>query len=283
MYIDLDIPVKTASFGKVVWRKGYWHGGRRLNYNIVLYCTGGYAEIKIEENIYHLRSGCMMFIPSSSFYTPLDAENFEYYFVHFSATLLKEGKIPASVTVIAHTQLDEGHGYDCNSNLPSFVAISILKNDIPAAIPDLFHRADRLRPNKSYFDKLMLDSILREILIVAYKSDNDTTQNSHIGSITEYIDSHYSSPITLTTLSETFHLTPSYIARLFKTDTGEKPSEYLNRVRISAASVFLTNTDMSITEISEKVGYSSVYYFSRIFKKIKGRTPTEIRNGAYDK
>ena len=279
MYIDLDFPAKVTSFGKVVWLKGYWHSGRRLNCNIVLYCTGGYAEIRIENDLYRLQSGSMLFIPKGSFYTPLAAKNFEYYFVHFTATLLSDAKIPSTVTVIAHAQLDGGHGYDCNSNLPSVVSFPIFKNNVPVRVSELFHRADRLHPGKSYFDKLIIDNILREILIIAYKNDVNTNQNSHIKNITEYIDNNYPSPITLTELSERFHLTPSYIARLFKTEMNEKPSEYINRVRISAAAVLLSNTDISVSDISEKVGYTSVYYFSRIFKKITGRTPTDIRNG----
>ena len=72
-------------------------------------------------------------------------------------------------------------------------------------------------------------------------------------------------------------MSESYIARLFKKELGCKPSEYINRIRISVAKTLLSETDISITEISEKTGFSDVYYFSKTFKRIEGVSPSEIR------
>ena len=56
-----------------------------------------------------------------------------------------------------------------------------------------------------------------------------------------------------------------------------KPSEYINNVRISAAETLLRETDMSVSEIAERVGYSDVYYFSKTFKRLVGCSPSKIR------
>lgn len=50
-------------------------------------------------------------------------------------------------------------------------------------------------------------------------------------------------------------------------ELGCKPSAYVNRIRISAAKLLLTDTDMTVREIADRVGYSDVYYFSKVFKK----------------
>jgi len=82
----------------------------------------------------------------------------------------------------------------------------------------------------------------------------------------------------LSVLSEKLGLSQSYIALLFKKELACKPSEYINNVRVTVAKTILSETDMPVSEISEKVGYSDVYYFSKIFKKIIGVPPSKIRS-----
>lgn len=278
MTIDLDSAVKATAFGKVMRKLGHWHSGRRLDHNIVLYCTGGYADIKIENEIYRLQPDGMLFIPQNSFYLPLDAENFDYYFIHFDASVTTATKPSMAVTVLRHTGALSGHGYDLLSSPPSLVSFEIFTESVPGAVSELFHRADRLRPEKSLYDKLMLDSFIREIIVLAGSNTEKSVTSSRISKITDYMSNNYNENITLTSLSERFHLSPSYIAHLFKSELSEKPSEYLNRLRIAASASLLLETEMSITEIAENVGYSSLYYFSRVFKKIMGKSPIAYRN-----
>ncbi len=93
----------------------------------------------------------------------------------------------------------------------------------------------------------------------------------------EYIDENYSREITLEEISGVLNINPSYFCRLFKTATGSSFCEYLNFVRISKSEKLFKLSEMSIMEISFDVGFSSVTYFNRIFRKIKGCTPSVYR------
>jgi len=88
---------------------------------------------------------------------------------------------------------------------------------------------------------------------------------------------HYAENISLSTLSESFDLSPSYIARLFKRELNKRPSVYINGLRISAARVLLLETALSIGEIAERVGFSDLYYFSKVYKQSTGEPPSATR------
>ena len=82
-----------------------------------------------------------------------------------------------------------------------------------------------------------------------------------------YIKEHYKDEITLEDVASHIHLNPIYFSRLFKEKTGQTFMQYLTEIRMEKAKDYLINTDMSINEIANSVGYQDSKYFSRIFKK----------------
>lgn len=98
-----------------------------------------------------------------------------------------------------------------------------------------------------------------------------------ISEITGYININYAKNITLHNTSEIFYLSPCYLSRTFKKFTGFSFVEYLNDVRIKEAKRLLQDTELSITEIAESVGYKSTTHFDRIFKNTTGISPLTYR------
>ncbi len=92
-----------------------------------------------------------------------------------------------------------------------------------------------------------------------------------------YIHKNYSDDISLKLLSGKFNVNAAYLGQLFKKETGELLSNYLNRIRIEKAKELLSNTSMKANEIAEKVGYVEPNYFYRAFKKITNLSPSEFR------
>ncbi len=92
----------------------------------------------------------------------------------------------------------------------------------------------------------------------------------------EYIDTNFSEQISLETLSEFLSLNPSYFCRLFKKAIGSTFTEYLNFVRICKAEHLLKG-DSNISDTAYSVGFSSLSYFNRIFKKHKFCSPSEYK------
>ena len=95
-----------------------------------------------------------------------------------------------------------------------------------------------------------------------------------------YIDSHYHEPtLTLEQVAAAAQISPGYLSRLLKRDTGFSFVDYLTRVRINRAVQIMADPSVKVYEVAEAVGYQSQHYFSRAFRRVFGRPPVEYRKG----
>lgn len=92
-----------------------------------------------------------------------------------------------------------------------------------------------------------------------------------------YFHENYNKPISIEEYAVAHHMSVSWFIRNFKEYTNSTPAQYILSLRISNAHTLLENTSYNITEISNIVGYDNPLYFSRIFKKQSGISPSEFR------
>lgn len=104
-----------------------------------------------------------------------------------------------------------------------------------------------------------------------------TVQNKLIENTIKYINDHLSSLLSLEAIAEHLHISPSHLSRTFKKMYGESITEYVNKARIERAKEYLLQTDLLTYEIANLTGYNDATYFSSIFKKYTGFSPTEYR------
>lgn len=76
---------------------------------------------------------------------------------------------------------------------------------------------------------------------------------------------------------ESLKIDRSYLYRIFKNETGVSVIDYITRCRIAKAEILLANSNLSIKDVAYSVGFNDQMYFSRVFKKLNGRTPTSFR------
>jgi two-component system response regulator YesN len=95
-----------------------------------------------------------------------------------------------------------------------------------------------------------------------------------------YIHKNFRKEITLDSVSREVNMSPYYFSKLFKNVTGENFIEYVTRIRVETAKKLLFEGQFSVKEICVETGYADPNYFSRIFKKYVGTTPTEFREGS---
>lgn len=122
----------------------------------------------------------------------------------------------------------------------------------------------------------MLDELLQGLGRETFPAP---TKSRLIGPIREYIQEHYQDDITIHDISELFNITPNYFSQLFKKEVGMTFTEYVTTLRVDHACELLRQTDLPIAEIAEKSGYEDYFYFSRVFKKLMGISPSLYRNG----
>lgn len=99
----------------------------------------------------------------------------------------------------------------------------------------------------------------------------------NIAQMCTYIREHYRENLELLQLAEQFNYNYNYLSTYFNQQVEEGFSGYVNRIRIEKACELLTTTQHSIAQVSDLVGYSDHSYFCRVFKNIKGRTPSQWR------
>lgn len=92
-----------------------------------------------------------------------------------------------------------------------------------------------------------------------------------------YIKENCYKPITLREISSDFGFTPEYFSSIFKKAIGLNFIDYLNNMRVAMSLDFLSDTDVPINEISEKCGFNDSNYFTIVFKKVTGVSPTKYR------
>lgn len=101
--------------------------------------------------------------------------------------------------------------------------------------------------------------------------------NSKVQEIKKFIQQNYGRNLTLEEIAESVYLSPSYASRLFKKVQGQSVMEFLTQVRIEAAKHLLINPQYLIDEIAVNIGYVDASYFTKVFKKHEGMTPTQYR------
>lgn len=150
------------------------------------------------------------------------------------------------------------------------------------ALYDMMYRyltADRV-DCEAFCHRLMLALLDRVLTISGSVSLRlpDNPEPSALGKqVQDYIDQHFSEPLTLQDLGKALHASPYYLAHVFKEMSGYSPMQYLLRRRIGEAQNLLISTDLPIARISELVGYETQNYFTLQFSKHVGMPPREFR------
>lgn len=123
----------------------------------------------------------------------------------------------------------------------------------------------------SYFYQL-LDDVYKKL-----KADLKPMSYLAVEPAIEYIENNYNRDIPISTLVTLCHCSESGFFKLFKKSTGVTPIAYKHNIMIQNALDLLSHTTLSIEEISSHVGFSSSNYFRKIFIKLTGKTPKELR------
>lgn len=128
------------------------------------------------------------------------------------------------------------------------------------------------------------DSLLTMVNIILDSLWEDDTENQ-TGSVTrqveqihQYIETNYYENITLSFLAGEYHMDVSYLSRVFSQKYGETIIAFLTRLRMEHAVELMRDQDKKLETISFLVGYDDYNYFSRVFRKKLGVSPSEYRS-----
>ncbi|WP_304942446.1 response regulator [Vallitalea guaymasensis] len=124
---------------------------------------------------------------------------------------------------------------------------------------------------------------IQNYIVKINDTKNVTSSKTIVLEAIEFINNNYAENITLDYVAEKLKISPYYLSKILKKHTNKNYTDIVAETRINKAKEMLSNSQYNIKEITYKTGFNTQNYFSKIFRKIVGITPTEYKNMQYEK
>lgn len=242
----------------------------------VCYILSGKGRHRVGDEIYAVSEGDLIVINAGTKHQALLGANRETMVeFYIGLTDLHFAKLPPNTIQL-------------NENCPVLHTQGELKLKINKLCVSLEAERDTRRCGK-YF---MMKTYVMQLLLLILREEEEPEAGQMVGpfaydsvnrkdvveKIIDYFEEHYAEKISLDQLAGNMYLSPFYISRIFKAETGDTPISYLINVRLERAREILTRQEeLSIQEVAAMVGYDDAYHFSKLFKKKFGISPSGIR------
>ncbi|UKS30989.1 AraC family transcriptional regulator [Paenibacillus sp. HWE-109] len=231
-----------------------------VDYDILLLVTQGTLIYELNDSIIPLKKGDMLYIPAATMREayPEFGHAHQKYSAHFTPA-----PVPSPLEMLppirSHFKI-ETRQFD------------YLKQRFQ-------HLTQQWISKRPYYAPLCC-SILQEMLAITCREFDERQfpykKLALVHVIQQYILDHYTEPIRIEHLAALVDRTPNYVTSLFRETIGHPPIDYVHQVRVSAARDMLLNTNKSIRQVAEELGFCDQSYFNRVFRKIVGYPPSAI-------
>ena len=128
--------------------------------------------------------------------------------------------------------------------------------------------------------EILIIRLMRSTSLAVPAGPQVISGNRQCAMVKRYIDLHFKEPLTLEQLAEEAHITKYYLSHAFKREYGVSPINYMISRRIDESRYLLLETDLSLSQIAQLLGFSSLSYFSQVFRKSQGISPLEYRHNS---
>ncbi|MDQ8201426.1 helix-turn-helix domain-containing protein [Pelagicoccus sp. SDUM812003] len=241
----------------------YIHRPNGSDDTILLYSTNGQGWIEIEEQSYTVAERDALLIPSSlphKYGSNPDAP-WAPYWVHF------QGRQTAAYTKLLAKP----------AGTPVFHLSH--RQEITIAIEQVFKQMSHVH---TYANLLATSGALSHLLSLIHlrmraAEPRSRSVDENLDKTIEFMHRNVSEKFSLSELAKLAHLSPNHFGALFLKRFQSTPIDYFNRLKIQRACELLTTTQLSVAEVGEALGFSDPFYFSRLFKKVMGKSPRAYR------
>lgn len=125
--------------------------------------------------------------------------------------------------------------------------------------------------------EILIIRLMRSISLTVQSEPHQSTGNRQCVAARRYIDLHFKDTLTLEQLAEEVHMNKFYLSHAFKREYGISPINYMISRRIDESKYLLAETDLSLSQIAQMLGFSSPSYFSQVFHRTQSVSPKEFR------
>ena len=202
-------------------------------------------------------------------------------------TSLEKGEIEKTKSLIKNIYNDEIKGFAqynhlkyVNSQMFGIIVEFCSKNNISYSkifsceyLPmEKLDEFETVQEMSDWFNNIM------EIIVSSNITKLSPIYSKHVSNSIKYIKDNYSKKLGLSQISQELDINKAYFCRIFKQETGENLTDYINKIRIEKAKQLMMSTNDKMYEIAEKVGFTNIQHFNSSFKKVTDQNPLKFKN-----
>ncbi len=288
--IDLRDVLRVTLLGKEKLIPPRLHYTRKTVEYIMYVVLDGTLELKVDGELLTLKPGDIHIFDKGAYQEALDSCYCEYYYVHFKSPYVERFNVTEDeyLELVAKKEEDfkktEFYREECYDYFYAYIPehLHIESGSLFEYISNTL-KNNTLTPltprSKSVENRFSVSAAVEKILFKLERAENPKQDNSHniAWKIADFIDKNYFLSITGEDISKEFFLSFDYANRVFGKVMGVSIIKYRNDVRLQHAKALMLATTKPLLEIASEVGFENAHYFSRIFKKEEGISPSEYK------
>lgn len=251
--------VASARYG------GDWHSVPHThNHMELFFIVSGKGQFQIQDQLYPVNINNLVIINPNVSHTEvsLNAQPLEYIVLGIEGIELATSQNSNGQFCI----LDHVESVEISSCLRNILREMELKN---TGYEDVC---------QAYMEILVI-RLMRNTALAVPTEPQTISANRQCAAVRRYIDLHFKESLTLEQLAEEAHMNKYYLSHAFKREYGISPINYMISRRIEESKYLLAETDLSMSQISQLLGFSSLSYFSQVFRRTQSISPKEYRQG----
>lgn len=285
---NADVLPKVRMLGHIRYHEPWIHFARNIDEFVLYVIRDGNMYLSEDGTHFHLKSGDFFLLEPGLPHEGYQKAACDYYYIHFTHTDMVriQDEEPAMLSLaekrrksLLSYNLDDEDPTDPITYLPKQFHMSGVdfKMSLHTATEVYNNREEHYKRRTSTLIHSFLLQVAHEHLMVSEAASRKMLRKSEIVAeqLLTYLNQHYAEPLTSQKISEKFEMNFDYINRVFSRMTGTPIFSYLNILRINNAKQLIATTDLQFSEIAYSVGIENRYYFSKLFRKLTGSSPTE--------
>lgn len=242
---------------------GDWHSTPHVhNYTELFYIVGGQGQFSIDDELFPVSTDQLVIVNPNIAHTEVsyEAHPLEYIVVGIEGLELSmDGDNGGRFCIFSFPQ--GNNALTCMQRI----------------LQEMQARGPHHQPLCQAYMEILVVELIRDASFSAAAMPSEPVSNRQCAMVRRHIDKHYKEPLTLDLLAEKANVNKYYLAHTYKQAYGVSPISYLISCRIQEGKRLLADTDLSLSQISGILGFSSASYFSQSFRKAEGISPVEYR------
>lgn len=256
------------------------HVNRTANHDILLFVLSGCIPVVEDDHEYFLKAGDVFFLKNGIHHwgeTPFD-EGTSWFFIHF-----RHDTSPADAPELSPDFRRTKNVHCLENDYRHIITLpKHLHNMLSTNIADKIKKIVELFNSDKPYQMAYVNSYLHQLLVDLYLQEqtkiNPDSTSARIQRVYNFLLENVENPFESTKIEAHIGLSYKHIGKIFKEETGMTLHQCHTKFKIERATSLLCATSMTISEISEHLGYSEPLYFSNVFKKHTGISPRGYRN-----